>query len=88
MSTLSTFVPVDLLISLIKNKVQQNHNLWNRKEVKTCKTCHHTTTVLSKITCFLFQRQPYENIVDAVMGLPVNHVVVNFFMEDFENMTL
>ena len=83
MKALFTSLPVDLAISVIKQKFPQDSQLHSR----TSMSIQHIPTLLEcclKSTYFLCQCKYYEQVHGSAMGSHISVIVANLFMKEFE----
>ena len=86
-SALFTSVPIEAAINIIQRRLELDQELHSRTTMKV----EHITSLLEfclKTTYFQFQGSFYEQINGAAMGSPINPIVANLFMEDFEVKTI
>ena len=86
-SALFTSIPVTSALPIIKNKLEQDKELYKR----TPMSINNILGLLEFYLCntyFLFQGHFYEQIKGAAMGSPVSPVVANLYVEYFENRAL
>ena len=82
-SALSTSVPVDPALNIIKDLQEKDHTLKERT-VLTVSDIILLLEFCLKNTYFSFQDQFYEQDEDAVMGSQVSPIVANLYMEYLE----
>ena len=80
---LFTLVPVDLAISIIRQKVQQDSP--TQQDLHDYTAHHHIAGILPKNTHFLFQGKYYEQVHGAAMGSCIIPFVANLFVEEFKS---
>ena len=86
-SALFTSVPVDPVLKIIKGLLEKDHTLKDR----TVLAVEDITLLLEfclKNMSFPFQDQFYEQAEGVAIGSPVNPIVANLYMEDFEQKAL
>ena len=84
---LFTSVPIQPMISIIKNKLANDKVLHQRISM----AIHHIISLLKfclKSTYFVFQGNFYEQKEGAAMGSPLSPIIANIIMEDFETKAL
>ena len=84
---LFTSVPIQPVINIIKNKLENDKNLKSR----TSMSIEHITSLLDyclKSTYFVFKGQYYEQLEGAAMGSPLCPIIANLYMEEFETKAL
>ena len=82
-SALFTSVPIESAITIIRNKLELDPELYHRTTMKV----EHITSLLEfclKTTYFQFQGRFYEQLHGAAMGSPISLIVANLYMEDFK----
>ena len=81
---LFTSVPIQPVINIIKNKLENDKDL----KLRTSMSVEHITSLLEyclKSTYFVFKGQYYEQLEGAAMGSPLIPIIENLYMEEFEN---
>ena len=84
---LFTSVPIQPVINIIKNKLENDKDL----KLRTSMSVEHITSLLEyclKSTYFVFKGQYYEQLEGAAMGSPLSPIIANLYMEEFENKAL
>ena len=84
---LSTFVPIDPALAIIKDLLEQDDTLWNRTVLLVQNNTEHLVFCLHN-TYFSFQNKFYEQVEAALMGSLVCPIVTNLYMENFEREAL
>ena len=82
-SALFTSVPIEPAINIIRRKLKLDQELHTRTTMKV----EQITSLLEfylKTTYFQFQGRFYQQLQGAAMGSPINPIVANLYMEDFE----
>ena len=85
--TLFTSVPLQPVINIIKNKLENDKDL----KLRTSMSIEHITSLLEyclKSTYFVFRGQYYEQLEGAAMGSPLSPIIANLYMEEFETKAL
>ena len=85
--TLYTNVPIDKTLEVIGNKLINDQSLEERS-VLSPEQITKLVEVCLKITYFVYNSEYYEQLEGAAMGSPVSPIVVNIFMEHFEEIVL
>ena len=86
-SALFTSIPIDPAIKTIKKHLAEDQDLSKR----TSMTVNHIISLLEfclRNTYFSFQGRYYEQTERAAMGSPINPLVANLFMEEFEKQAI
>ena len=86
-SALFTSIPVKSALEVTKKKLEQDTELHQR----TSMSIQNILELLEFCLCdtyFLFQGQFYEQTQGAATGFPVSPVMVNLYMESFEDRAL
>ena len=86
-SALFTSIPIDPAIKTIKKHLEEDQDLCKR----TSMTVEHIINLLEfclRNTYFSFQGRYYEQTEGAAMGSPINPLVANLFMEEFEKQAI
>ena len=86
-SALFTSVPVDPALKVIKDLLEKDPTLKDRT-VLTVNDIIQLLECFHKSTYFSFQDQFYEQFEGVAMGSPVSPIVVNLYMEYFEQKAL
>ena len=84
---LFTSVPIQPVINIIKNKLENDKDL----KLRTSMSVEHITSLLEyclKSTYFVFKGQYYEQLEGAAMGSPLSPIIANIYMEEFETKAL
>ena len=76
-------VPMDPSIQIVQQKLQKDPSLPNRTNMSIPQIITLLENSL-KNTYFLFQGKYYEQVHGAAMGSPINPLIANLFMEEFE----
>ena len=82
-TALFTSVPVDPALNIIKDLLEKDHTLKERRVLAVSDIILLLEFCL-KNTYFSFQDQFYEQVEGAAMGSPVSPIVVNLYMEYLE----
>ena len=80
---LCTSVPIQPVLNIIKNKLENDQDLKQRTSMSVC----HITSLLEyclRSTYFEFQDKYYEQLEGAAMGSPLSPIIANIYMEEFE----
>ena len=80
---LFTSVPIQPVINIIKNKLENDKDL----KLRTSISIEHITNLLEyclKSTYFVFKGQYYEQLEGAAMGSPLSPIIANLYIEEFE----
>ena len=80
---LFTSVPIQPAINIIKKHLEKDREL----HLRTSMRVNDITCLLEfclKSTYFTLQGRYYEQMEGAAMGSPINPIVANLYMEDFE----
>ena len=80
---LFTSVPVLPAIEIVKQRLQQDTTLPQRTNMSIPQITSLLEFCLTN-TYFLFQGKYYEQVQGAAMGSPINPLIANIFMEEFE----
>ena len=80
---LFTSVPVQPSIHIVQNRLQQDTTLPQRTSMSIPEIISLLEFCLTH-TYFLFQGKYYEQVQGAAMGSPINPLIANIFMEEFE----
>ena len=78
-----TSVPVDTIINIIKNKLEHDTELLHRTPV-SISNINSVFGICLMNTYFLLQGKYYEQVQGATIGSPINSIVANQFMDNFE----
>ena len=84
---LFTSVPIQLVLNIIKNKLENDQQLQQR----TSMSVSQITSLLEyclRSTYFVFQGEYYEQLEGAAMGSPLSPIIANIYMEEFETRAL
>ena len=84
---LFTSVPIQPVLNIIKNKLENDQDLKQRTSMSVC----HITSLLEyclRSTYFVFQGKYYEQLEGAAMGSPLSPIIANIYMEEFETKAL
>ena len=84
---LFTSVPIKLAIKIIKQLLEDDHELQHR----TSMTVQHIICLLEfglNNTCFIFQSRFHEQTEGAAMGSPLSPIIANLYMEAFEKQAI
>ena len=85
--SLFTNVPIDKTLEVIGNKLINDQSLEERS-VLSPEQITKLVEVCLKTTYFVYNSEYYEQLEGAAMGSPVSPIVVNIFMEHFEEIAL
>ena len=80
---LFTSVPIKPALEVIEKLLKEDHSLQSRTSMST----QHIMDLLEfclRSTYFTFRGKFYEQVEGAAMGSPINPIVANLYMEDFE----
>ena len=86
-SALFTWVPVDPALNIIRDLLEKDHTLKERK-VLTVNDIILLLEFCVKNTYFSFQDQFYEQVEIVAMGSPVSPIIANLYMEYLEQKAL
>ena len=84
---LFTSVPIKPAIKIIKQLLEDDHELQHRTSI----TVQHITCLLEfclNNTCFIFQGRFHEPTEGAAMGSPLSPIIANLYMEAFEKQAI
>ena len=87
MKALLTSVPIQPVLNIIKNKLENDQDLKQRTSMSVC----HITSLLEyclRSTYFVFQGKYYGQLEGASMGSPLSPIIANIYMEEFETKAL
>lgn len=85
--SLYTNVPIDDALEVISSMLHEDDTLEDRTAISAANICLLTELCL-RSTYFQFQNQFYEQVDGAAMGSPLSPIVVNLYMENFEQRAL
>ena len=86
-TSLFTSVPIKPTLDIIQQRLTKDQDLHKRTNM----TIQQITSLLEfclKSTSFMFQGQYYQQMEGAAMGSPLSPIIVNIFMEHFEEQAL
>ena len=84
---LSTSVPVQPSLQIVKHRLQQDTTLPQRTSMSITQIISLLEFCLTH-TYFLLQGKYYEQVQGAAMGSPISPLIANIFMEEFEVKTI
>ena len=82
-TALFTSVPTDPALDIMRDLLEQDNTLWDRK-VLSVQNIIELLGVCLHNTYFSFHNKFFKQVEGAAMGSPVSPVVVNLYMENFE----
>ena len=84
---LFTSVPIQPVLNIIKNKLENDQQLQQRTSVSVSQITSLLEYCL-RSTYFVFQGEYYEQLEGAAMGSPLSPIIANIYMEEFETRAL